>query len=218
MRTGLPMRSVSLLLFDRVEVLDFASPLGVFTMANIVNGSKLFELHAISEKGPADNIKSLSGLEVAVSSSLWNSPSTEFDWLLVPGGHPESIASFADTYPPDTIAWLRERNSHFEVLASVCYGSLILAQTGLLDQQKTTTHHQAVPSLRALAPEAEIFPGARYVDNFPDGNIASSTGVSAGIDLALYLVERVHGSELAKNTKRIMEYNPTTNFVQEFPC
>ncbi|MEO7965808.1 MAG: DJ-1/PfpI family protein, partial [Gemmatimonadaceae bacterium] len=86
---------------------------------------------------------------------------------------------------------------------SVCTGALILAAAGLLDGLRATTHHLALDELRAAAPRTEVIDDARIIDN---GRVVLSSGVSAGIDMSLHVVARLHGDDLARETARYIEY------------
>jgi transcriptional regulator GlxA family with amidase domain len=86
---------------------------------------------------------------------------------------------------------------------SVCTGSLVLAQAGLLDGLRATTHHECLPLLRRLAPRTEVTETERFVDN---GQILTAAGISAGIDCSLHLVEQLLGAAVAAKTARYMEY------------
>jgi transcriptional regulator GlxA family with amidase domain len=86
----------------------------------------------------------------------------------------------------------------------VCTGSLVLAKTGLLDGLKATTHHEVIPLLKETAPDTEVLPEQRFIDN---GSVIVSAGISAGIDMCLYLVARLHGEGTAGRTARYLEYS-----------
>ena len=91
-------------------------------------------------------------------------------------------------------------------MLSVCTGALLLAQAGLLEGLRATTHHQVFAELAALAPDTEIVKGERFVDN---GKIITSGGISAGIDMSLYVIELIWGRDAAKRTAAYMEYSRT---------
>jgi len=121
------------------------------------------------------------------------------DILLIPGGW----GTRDQMNNGRLIEWIRQRAKKVETLASVCTGSLLLGQAGLLDGHRATTHWAALPLLR------ERFPKINVVDNehvVEEGNILTSAGISAGIDLALRVVARYFGEPVARNTVRHMEY------------
>ena len=157
-------------------------------------------------------------LEGNADYSIDDCPNDEIDILMIPGGYPRAMEDF-DKDHPRLVKWVRERHGQVEMLASVCYGALVLAHAGLLDGLQVTSHHGALPALRRLAPKARIVPGARYVDNGEAG-VLCAAGVSAGFDLALHMVRRLLGADdpaagivAADKASQIMEYNATTNFV-----
>jgi transcriptional regulator GlxA family with amidase domain len=121
------------------------------------------------------------------------------DILVVPGGW----GTRREINNKDLIDWIGQRGRQAETLTSVCTGALLLAQAGLLDGRRATTHWRSLNWLR------ESFPAVTVEDNLhvvEDGHIITSAGISAGIDLALKVVERYHGEALARATAQHMEY------------
>ncbi|MFW6089008.1 MAG: DJ-1/PfpI family protein, partial [Gemmatimonadota bacterium] len=102
------------------------------------------------------------------------------------------------------LRWLREAHEGVEVMLSVCSGARLLARAGLLDGLRVTTHHQVVDHLRELAPAAIVEPTRRYIDA---GKIVTTGGISAGIDGAFHVVERLWGPDIARATAAYMEYD-----------
>src|SRR6185369_2550093 len=102
------------------------------------------------------------------------------------------------------IEWIRDAAGNAELVLSVCTGSLLLAKAGLLDGLETTTHHGSLDLLRELAPTASVHSDRRFIDN---GRVICSAGISAGIDMSLHVVARLHGQDVAAKTARQMEYN-----------
>ncbi len=100
--------------------------------------------------------------------------------------------------------WVKECAQPTELLLSVCTGALIIAQTGLLDGLSATTHHGAIEDLRELAPRTKICPSDRIVDN---GHLILCGGISAGIDMSLYVVAKLLGQAQALETASYMEYD-----------
>ena len=105
---------------------------------------------------------------------------------------------------PVLLKWIKEQNETAELVLSVCTGSLILAKAGLLNGLKATTHHAAVETMREIAPTAKLLPEERWVDN---GRIILSAGVSAGIDMSLYVISKLLGKITADETARYMQYD-----------
>jgi transcriptional regulator GlxA family with amidase domain len=192
-------RHVAILIFEEVEILDFAGPFEVFAVANELNGFEIF--HTFTVAAVPGSVRARNGLKVVPDFTLESAPSPHI--LIVPGG--------AGTRPllrrPSMLEWIRQRARKAELVASVCTGALVLAQAGLLHNLRATTHHKCLAELAALAPNTDVVEGARFVDN---GQVLTAAGISAGIDLSLHIVARLHGVETALQTARYMEY-PWTN-------
>jgi transcriptional regulator GlxA family with amidase domain len=192
-------KTVAILLFDNVEVLDFAGPFEVFAVANELRGHTDFKVITVAlTRG---TVRAVNGLKVLADYTLEDCPAP--DVLIVPGG----AGTRALLNQPTLLEWLRVKSRHAEIVASVCTGALVLAKVGLLDGLRVTTHHQSLDELRRLAPSAIVDPSQRFHDN---GKICTAAGISAGIDLALHLVARLLGPEAADSTAHYMEYERRT--------
>ena len=197
------MKSIAILLFDHVEVLDFAGPFEVFSVTGRRETGEPYEVFTVAEH---EIVAARNNLSVRPAYTLQNCPMASM--YLIPGGggfHPDG-APFGTRLEMENrtlLAWITERFASAEIMLSVCSGALILARAGLLDHLEATTHHLAVDLLRTVAPTAIVNPEKRWVDN---GKVVLSAGVSAGIDMALYMVERLQGAEVANETARYMEY------------
>lgn len=188
-------RNVAILIFDNVEVLDFTGPFEVFITGS--NRGKDFNVYTVAEFDRP--IISLGNLSVNPTYTIYNCPKP--DILIIPGGWGSRIEMQNEIITK----WIREISNDVELLLSVCTGALILAKANLLDGLQITTNRLAINELKEVAPEtAEIVENARYIDN---GKIILSAGVSAGIDMSLYVVSRLFGEERAKNTAELMEYD-----------
>jgi len=198
------MKKIAIILFDDVEVLDFAGPFEVFSVTGKREIGRQFEVFTISEK---EFVFARNRLKVTPTYTLDNCPAV--DIFLVPGGggyHADGrpFGSRKEMDNPVLLDWIKSRAAKAELILSVCTGALILAKAGLLENLNATTHFMAVESLKKIAPSAKIFPEERYVDN---GKIILSAGVSAGIDMALYVVEKISGKDAAVETARYMQYD-----------
>lgn len=189
-------RTVGILLFDDVEVLDFAGPFEVFSVAGRRDGLELFRVLTVAE-APRP-ILTRGGLSVNPHHDLEDAP--PLDLLVVPGG----FGTRREMHNERLVAWVRERVAGAEATLSVCTGALILGRAGLLDGKDVTTHHGALDLLRETAPAARVHPDRRVLDN---GALVVAAGISAGIDAALHLVGRLHGVQVARETARYMEYD-----------
>lgn len=189
-------RTVAILVFDDVEVLDFAGPYEVFNVAGELGEDTPFSVFSVGLTGaPAVG---RGGFTVLPSYSLDDAPPP--DVLVVPGG--------AGTRPlvhdERLLAWLRERAAEVELLMSVCTGSLLLAAAGLLERRHATTHHDAYDELAALSPTTHVVRGQRFVRSAE--TILTSAGVSAGVDLALHAVQLLTDRETRDRTVSEMEW------------
>jgi len=187
--------TVGILVFDGAEELDFVGPYEVFTMA-AVGREDLRTLTVAEGSGP---VRCAKGLRVVPDTALDQSPA--LDVLLVPGG--DGTRREADN--PRLLEWLRDAAERAAWTTSVCTGSFVLAAAGLARGRRITTHWAFVEELRKRAPEAEVLDGPRYVR---DGSLVTAAGVSAGIDMALWLTGQLFGPEHARRTQRFMQYDP----------
>lgn len=189
-------RTVGILIFDDVEVLDFAGPFEVFSVAGRRDGLELFRAVTVAE---ADRpVLTRGGLSVNPAHTLNDCP--PLDLLVVPGG----FGTRREMHNEVVVEWVAARAAEAELTLSVCTGALILARGGLLEGRDATTHHQAIDLLRETAPGARVHPDRRILDN---GALVVAAGISAGIDASLHLVARLHGQEVALETARYMEYD-----------
>jgi transcriptional regulator GlxA family with amidase domain len=197
-----PMRrTVAILIFDDVEVLDFAGPFEVFAVADELRDRTAFTVSTIALT-PA-TVRARNGLKLVPDYTLDNCPAPAV--LVVPGG----AGTRSLLRQPLFLEWLRLRAARAEVILSVCTGALVLAKIGLLDRLRVTTHHENLDELATLAPDAVIDPAARFHDNAATasrGRVVTAAGISAGIDASLHVVGSLVGREAADATARYMEY------------
>ncbi|WP_166244771.1 DJ-1/PfpI family protein [Paenibacillus turpanensis] len=188
-------RNVAILIFDLVEPLDFVGPFEVFISAS--NRGKDLKVYTVAEyERPVNAIGNLS-----INSAYTFDTCPKPDILVVPGGW----GSRKEMWNETLTTWIREVSNDVEILLTVCTGALIVAKTNVLDGLKVTTNRSAIDELRDnVSPTTIVLDDVRYVDN---GKIVLSAGVSAGIDAALYVVERLFGEERAVQTARMMEYD-----------
>jgi transcriptional regulator GlxA family with amidase domain len=139
------------------------------------------------------------GLRVLADETWETAP--PLDVLVYPGGQ----GTRAELQDEAVLDWLRGITRSGAVVASVCTGSLVLAAAGLLDGKPATTHWQSLELLPTLGNEIEVRPGDRFVDN---GEVITAAGVSAGIDMALHLVARLHSPGRAREVRRYIQYDP----------
>lgn len=195
-RGAAPVR-VGIVLFDGVQIIDFAAPYEVFGQAG-------FAVATVSPDGKP--VTTAMGLGVSPDHAFADAP--EFDVLLVPGG--DIHAAAAD---PAMLAFVRTRSADAKHVLSVCTGSHILAAAGLLDGLTATTFFPAVAQLAAEHPQIRVVSDQRWVDN---GVIITSAGLSSGIDASLHVVARLRGEDAARTTALHLEYDwrPDDGFVR----
>lgn len=191
---------VGILLFDDVEVLDFAGPFEVFAVTALnrwqPDHHEPFKVTTISQTGEC--ITARNGLKVTPDYSLDTAP--RYDLLVIPGG--KGVRLELDN--PLLVEWIRNQYESVQWLTSVCTGALLLAQAGLLNGLQATTHWASIERLRTDYPEVNVVEHVKYVDM---DRIVTSAGISAGIHMALHMVSRLLGREVARDTAHHMEYD-----------
>jgi transcriptional regulator GlxA family with amidase domain len=181
---------VAFVLSNGAVMIDFAGPWEVFQDARFADkGAAGFDLFTVAETN--DPIRASGGMLIVPNYTFATAPA------------PKVIVIPAQSGNDAMLEWIRNRSKTADVTASVCTGALVLARTGLLSGKPVTTHHGAYQILASKFPDLHVMRGARFVD---DGNIASSGGLSSGIDLALHLVERYMGRDVASRIADNMEY------------
>ncbi|CAD5952190.1 Isonitrile hydratase [Planktothrix tepida] len=189
-------KNIAILMFNDVEILDFAGPYEVFSIASEINEDKPFNVYLVAET--LNSLQSHNGLSINPDFTLLDSPVP--DVIFIPGG----IGTKAAMNQLQILAWIQSKGHYADLIVSVCTGALLLAKVGLLDGLVATTHHLALEQLRALAPQTTIVDNQRYVDN---GKIITAAGISAGIDVSLYVIAKLLGDDKALKTAQYMEYD-----------
>lgn len=189
------VNNVGLFLFDDIELLDFAGPYEVFSVTSELSDYTLFRVFSVSEDG--EEIRTVNGLKVKPDFAFDNHP--PIDILVIPGG----VGTKKEMDKSAIVEWIRWNSDKAKMTVSVCSGARILARMGLLDGMEVTTHHEVFDDIRRIAPRATLNQKARFVDN---GRILTAGGISAGIDVALHIVRKLHGDQVADRTARYMEY------------
>jgi transcriptional regulator GlxA family with amidase domain len=182
-------RNVAIFLFQGVELLDFAGPADVFQQAG-----PAYKVYTVAES--AEPIVSQGFVKVVPQYSIQDCPKP--DLLVIPGGN-----TSAPLDSPDVLEWVKRTSGESELTMSVCTGAFILAKAGLLDGKQATTHWSQLARLRNAAPNIEVLDKVRFVDA---GKIVTTAGVSAGIDGALHVVDRLSGRSAATWTASAMQY------------
>jgi transcriptional regulator GlxA family with amidase domain len=193
-------RVVGILIFPDVEVLDFCGPFEVFSVTRLDEATRReepspFEVLLVAET--KDPIVATGGLKVIPDVTLETCP--PLDILVVPGGW----GTRAEIRNPRLLGWIGERGRTVETLTSVCTGSMLLGQAGLLDGRHATTHWRSLGWMRDSFPAVMVEEKLHVVE---DGRVVTSAGISAGIDMALRVVIRYFGEAVGRATARHMEY------------
>lgn len=201
-----PRTRVGILVFDQVEVLDFAGPFEVFATTRLDEDRRAetespFDIRLVGQTG--EPVTTTGGMRVIPHHGFDDCP--HFDVLVVPGGK----GARTEIHNEALMEWLRDRATGVRLLAGVCTGSMLLGQAGLLDGLRATTHWRSLDWMRRAFPEVMVVEDEFVVDA---GSVITSAGISAGIDMALHLVLRFHGQDVARAAARNMEYPfPETN-------
>jgi transcriptional regulator GlxA family with amidase domain len=200
-----PTRTVAIVVFDDVEVLDFAGPFEVFTVAGeLIPHAPHAAFFACTVGLTGETVAARGGLRITPHYALSTCPTP--DILIVPGGYGVRRLLAHDRF----LDWLRSTAPRTELTCSVCTGALALASAGLLETAPATTHHTAFDALRAIEPTAQIAADQRFITARPAtdgrGAIMTAGGISAGIDLSLHVVEQLCGRENAALVRTEMEW------------
>jgi putative intracellular protease/amidase/YHS domain-containing protein len=195
---------VAFLISNGAQVIDFAGPWEVFQDVMIPGrADQPFRLYTVSES--TSPIHTSGGMKIVPDYTFENAPA------------PKVIVIPAQSRPSEaTLEWIRKSTKSTDVTMSVCTGAFVLARTGLLSGKPATTYHGAFVTFANQFPDIQLKRGARFVE---DGNLATAGGLSSGIDLALRVVERYFGREVARQTAYDMEYqgegwmDPNSNSV-----
>ncbi len=191
---------IGIYIYDQAEVLDFSGPFEVFSTASrICTSGEPFKVFLVGETG--DIVTARGGYRVYPSYGFHNHP--EIDVLVVVGGvHTKEMSK------AQVIDWISKTGKKARLVASVCTGAFLLAKARILTTQNVTTHWGDISDLRSSYPDLTVLESKRWVD---EGTIVTSAGISAGIDMSLHLVGRLHSSDLAEKTAIRMEFIWTPN-------
>ena len=190
--TPLPKRDtvrVAFVIGMHANVIDVAGPWEVFQDVTLPGSASPFTLYTVSDS--TEVVEMSGGLQVKPNHAFADAPP------------PHVIVVPALMGTPASNAWLQAASATADVTTSVCTGAFELARAGLLDGLPATTHHEFWDSFEARYPKVQLQRGPRFVDN---GRIATAGGLTSGIDLALHIVQRYHGAEVAAATAAYMEH------------
>jgi transcriptional regulator GlxA family with amidase domain len=189
------MNNVGIFVFHDIELLDFAGPYEVFSVTSELNNYQLFKVFTIASDSGV--VQSVNGLRVVPDFTFNNHPPV--DILVVPGG----AGTKAEIKKREVLDWVHKTFENSKITMSVCSGARILGSLGLLDHIESITHHEVIAHLKEIAPNTLINPDKRFIDT---GRIMTAGGISAGIDLSLHIIRKLHGETTVNKTIRYMEY------------
>ena len=192
--------NIGIYIYNQAEVLDFSGPFEVFSTASrVCEGSMPFNVFLVGQSG--ETVIARAGYKVIPDYGFHNHP--EIDVLIVVGG-----VHSGEMNKPDVIEWISSQSKTSKIVASVCTGAFLLAKAKVLQVEKVTTHWEDILDLRTMFPDLEVIEGVRWVD---EGELITSGGISAGIDMSLHLVGKLYDTALAEKTARQMEFSWTKN-------
>ena len=188
--------NIGIYIYNQAEVLDFAGPFEVFSTASRVCPDRdPFTAFLVSQTG--EMVTARAGFRVAPDYGFADHPA--IDVLIVVGG-----VHTAEMLKPPVLAWIAQQAKTATGVASVCTGAFLLAAAQVITTEAVTTHWEDIPDLRQQFPQLEVREGRRWVDA---ETVVTSGGISAGIDMSLYLVSKLHSRALAEKTARQMEFD-----------
>ena len=200
--------TIGILIFDGAEELDFVGPYEVFTMTNEVfsraGKPRPYDVLLLAEHDRA--ITCAKAMQILPHATTANHP--PLDVLLIPGGQ----GTRREVKNETLLAWIAATAAGCTWITSVCTGALLLTAAGPARGKRVTTHWGFVEQLRGRNEAAEVLENVRYVR---DGKVVTAAGVSAGIDMALWLTGQMHGPDIARKVQRAMEYDPAPPYAAE---
>jgi transcriptional regulator GlxA family with amidase domain len=200
--------TIGILVFDGAEELDFVGPWEVFTMTNELftrdGKERPHEVLLVAEHDTP--FRCAKGMRVLPDVTTANCP--PLDVLLIPGGQ----GTRREVSNAPLLAWIAATAAKCKWITSVCTGALLLTAAGPAKGKRVTTHWGFIEQLRARNEAAKVLENIRYVR---DGNVVTAAGVSAGIDMALWLIGQLHSPAVARAVQRGMEYDPAPPYTAE---
>lgn len=196
--------NVAFLIYDQVEVLDLNGPLDVFVKANVVQPGS-YNCYTVGRtKEPV--YTEANTMSIIPTYDIQTSPKP--DMIVIPGTNPDQVMKYLkdDDFQNIVLNWVKNNANNGTVIFTVCTGSMLLSETGILDHYDITTHSMLLDALEEHNPESKVKREVRYVDQ---EQLITTAGITAGIDAALYLVGKHHGKELVNTLITLFEYQQT---------
>jgi len=189
------MRTLAALVFPGFQTLDYFGPIEML-------GGLRDQIEIITVAKQKEPVSSVHGQRICIDKQL--SESSNFDFLLIPGGD----SALIEGEDEEILEWIREASANAERVLAVCTGTVLLGMTGVLDGRKATTNKLDFTKTIHLAPNVEWVKEARWVE---DGKFFTSSGVSAGIDMALAAIANIYGMQVAEEMANGSEYDWQSN-------
>lgn len=194
---------VGIFVFNEIEILDFCGPFEVLSVTRLDESKRLetispFDIKLISRT--KDVVVTTGGMKILPDFDFDTCP--KLDILIIPGG----MGTRKLMYEKKVLNFIKTKKKEIELLTSVCTGSLILSNTGLIDGINATTHWKSLSRMEEEFKNVKVCKDKHFVE---DGNIITSAGISAGIDMTLYIVKKYFGEDIARATAKHMEYKYT---------
>ena len=195
--------NVGILIFDEVEVLDFAGPFEVFSRTRLLKGAESRRSNDSAPFNPftvsmdTNPLTATGGLKIISDYTIKDCPN--IDILVVPGG----FGTRTLLNNENLLLWIKSISDQATITSSVCTGSLLLAKAGLLEDKRATTHWGAIEALKSISKDIQVIDNRRIVND----EIITSAGVSSGIDMAFMIVENLYGEQVASDTAKYIEFH-----------
>ncbi len=196
--------NIAFVLFPDFEELDFAGPYEVLGMAAKYIDTD-WRVYSVAE---TPTVRAFNGMTVVPDYTFESAP--EAGMICVPGG----LGTRPGMEHEPLLSYIRRAGAAAQWVTSVCTGAILLQRAGFLEGKRATTHWGALKELRDLGGNVEVVDNQRWVH---DGNVITAAGVSAGIDMALYLVGQLKSPEDARKVQRFMEYDPAPPYAETTP-
>lgn len=193
--------NVAFLIYDQVEALDLNGPLDVFIKANVIaEGS--YNCYTV---GKTKDAVFMEANTMAVIPTYDVQTVPQPDMIVIPGANPDYVMAYLqdDDFQNTVMSWVKEQYDKGTTVFTVCTGSMHLSKTGILNHYEITTHSMLLDTLEEYNPQSIVKRDARFVDQ---GQLITTAGITAGIDAALYLVEKHHGKKLSDTIVTLFEY------------
>jgi len=192
-------RNVGIFIFDRAEVLDFAGPFEVFSVASEMHNHNLFDVFTVGEQ--LNPVSAVNGFSVNPTYDFNTCP--HIDILIIPGG----FGTRQQIENTSVLNWINDTHQETDYTLSVCSGSTLLGVLGILDGQAYCTHREVYDRMQTIVPTGTPQKDKRFVGF---DKVFTSAGISAGIDLSFHIIEMLSGKEISAKTAQYMEYKPNS--------